>query len=204
MRLEIPIPQAVRIAGLGGQGNILAARILAEALMKQGYWVAQSQSFGAQVRGGTSYADVLYCNRPIDYPVAELFDVLYCMHGSVVSIFLQRLAKNGVLLIDSDQVTRVPRTVNHITKKIVSVPMTKIAHEKVGDARYANMVGLGALVKSTGIVRKEFLLEAIEKNIPGQYVEANKKAVEEGYKAVEKTYRLRREERYGFLGRGFE
>lgn len=204
MKLDIPIPQSVRIAGIGGQGNIFAAFILAEALMKQGYWVVQSQSFGAQVRGGTSYADVLYCNRPIDYPATELFDVLYCMHESVLGAFLNRLAKNGVLLIDSDQVKRIPRMVNHITKKIVSVPMTKIAREKAGNARYANMVGLGVLAKSTDVVRKEFLLKAIEEHVPEQHIEANKRAVEEGYNSVEKTYRLRREERYGFLGRGFE
>ena len=66
MKKTFSQPHTVRISGIGGQGNVLMGIILAEALLDQGSWVVQTQSFGAQVRGGLSYCDVLFSTEPID------------------------------------------------------------------------------------------------------------------------------------------
>ncbi|MCD6463402.1 MAG: 2-oxoacid:acceptor oxidoreductase family protein [Thermotogae bacterium] len=195
-------PQTIRIVGIGGQGSVLAAVVLAEALMMEGNWVVQSQSYGAQVRGGLSYADVLYSRFPIEYPIAETIDILYCMHEIGLKAFLNALAKNGILIIDSNNVSSIPRDTLHITKKILNLPLTKLA-EELGDARIANMVGLGVLAKATKIVSMGNLVEAMKKHVRPGYISMNTKAIEKGFSAVSKSYKLR-EEKVGYLGRGFE
>lgn len=57
-------PVSIRIAGISGQGNILAGLILSKALVYEGKWVVQTQSYTAQVRGDVSHCDVLSTTIP--------------------------------------------------------------------------------------------------------------------------------------------
>ncbi len=49
--MAVSYPHSIRISGIGGQGNVLMGIILADALVSKRYWVVQTQSHGAQVRG---------------------------------------------------------------------------------------------------------------------------------------------------------
>lgn len=74
MRIEI------RLAGSGGQGLITAGVILAEAAgIHEGKYVAQTQSYGPEARGGASRAEVIVSDEPIHYPRAQKLDILLAM-----------------------------------------------------------------------------------------------------------------------------
>ena len=58
----------IRLAGTGGQGAILAGILLAEAAIRDGKNVVQSQSYGPEARGGASRAEVVISDDEIYYP----------------------------------------------------------------------------------------------------------------------------------------
>lgn len=116
MSSSISTPNSVRFSGEAGQGNILMGIIFAKALVKEGFWVVQSQHYGAQVRGGLSYCDVLFDQEPIDYPEAKNFDILYLMHNVGLS-HIGNLKRNGILLYDEKFVENIPQYVERINQK---------------------------------------------------------------------------------------
>ncbi len=191
MKFEDPV--AIRIAGVGGQGNILVGKILAHAAMLDGKHVIQTQLYGAAVRGGTSHCDVLICDNWIDFPLATQFDVMYLMHNEPMKVYYKLLKPNGIILVDETYIKEIPRAVLSTTRKIILLPFEKMAIEKFGTATPANMIGLGALVKSTRIVSYESLLKAIPELVSEKYVKMNLEAIEYGYKTVNKEFKLRTE-----------
>jgi Glu-tRNA(Gln) amidotransferase subunit E-like FAD-binding protein len=154
MSLSFSIPLAIRMVGEAGQGIILMGSILAKSLVKEGYWVAQSQHYGAQVRGGVSYCDTLFDIEPIDYPLADHFDVLYLMHG-IGSNNIEKLKRNSILFYDEKFVEKLPQHINRITRKIVKVPASRVALEELSNINVANMISLGVLCSVTQLVSEE-------------------------------------------------
>ena len=203
MRQRFQQPHSVRISGIGGQGNVLMGIILAEALLSQGSWVVQTQSYGAQVRGGLSYCDVLFNTEPIDYPKAHTFERIYSMHQVAVNAHVPLLHMNGILLVDSTQVKSIPKEGARMTRKIVKKPVTELTEEKFGTALPANMVGLGLIARAGNFVSTQALKTAMTKHIKAKYVEMNSLAIDFGYSLIERSYNLR-SERVDSVGRGFE
>lgn len=188
--MNLKDPRSIRISGMGGQGNILMGLILAEALVSEGYWVVQSQHYGAQVRGGLSFCDVLYSDEVIDYPKAETFDILYIMH-EIAFTHLVRVKNNGILFYDSSYIKRLPQTVARITKKIVAIPASKLAYEELGNSNVANMIGLGAIAKNCGIVKIETLVDVMKRRVNERFYEIDEKALRMGFDYVDKKYEIK-------------
>ena len=185
----IPIernPFTMRIGGLGGQGNIKMGLILAKALTNEKKWVIQTQHYGAQVRGGVAYSDVLFYN----------FNVLYMMDQKPLDSFFHLLKPNGVLICDSSFVKNLHMTIRRITKKILVYPVTDICVEKYGMPVLANVLGLGILQKATGIVSLDALKQTISEEVPQKFIDLNLEALEYGYKLCDKCYRLKEEKKY--------
>ncbi len=197
-------PIAIRFAGIGGQGNILMGIVLAKALIKEGKWVVQSQSYTAQVRGGPSHCDVLYSNEWIDYPKAEEFDLLFALHPSAVLRHYHLLKKNGIFFVDTslfnmekfscsspDTIpTGFPIEICRITRKILGYPFAKRSLEEFHTDVVSNMMGLGALVKVTDIVSIDTLKETVAETVKKKYVETNLKAIDYGYGLFDKVFHL--------------
>lgn len=131
MKQAFTQPHSVRISGIGGQGNVLMGIILAEALIIQGNWVVQTQSYGAQVRGGLSYCDVLFNSEPIDYPKAHSFELIYSMHQTAVNAHVPLLHVNGVLIVDSTLVSSIPKEGVRMTRKIIQKPVTELTEKNL-------------------------------------------------------------------------
>ncbi|WP_121956908.1 2-oxoacid:acceptor oxidoreductase family protein [Petrotoga sp. 9PWA.NaAc.5.4] len=196
-------PISIRISGEAGQGNILMGIILSKALIEEGYWVVQTQHYGAQVRGGLSYCDVLFNNEPIDYPESKNFNILYLMHNLGIP-HISTLKRNGILFYDGKFVDNIPSYIERITKKIIRVPASEVAAEELLNMNVANMVGLGVLCAVTQIVPLETLLKIVKENVSKNYVEIDEKAVKKGYTLIEKKYLLKLNERTQKLGKGYE
>ena len=203
MNLSISKPRAIRFSGEAGQGNILMGMVLAQALVREGFWVVQTQHYGAQVRGGLSYCDVLYDEEPIDYPKADTFNIMYIMHNLGLD-HIEFLKKNGIVFYDDEFVNKMPQTVNRITKKIVKISASKIAYKEVGSLNVANMVGLGILSKVTNIVSLDTLIETMKENVKSSFHEIDEKALKLGYESIDKTYKIKTDNKITKLGRGYE
>ncbi|MFN3691588.1 MAG: 2-oxoacid:acceptor oxidoreductase family protein [Fervidobacterium sp.] len=187
-------PFSIRIAGIGGQGNLLAGYILSEAFVLQEKHVVQTQNYSEQVRGGPSYCDVLMSDEPILYPKAVLFDLLVIMHPSMVS-HGKFVATNGIIVYDSTYIQDLPNEIKRTTRRIISIPASKIAIEKFGNVMVSNMVLLGAVIKSTGLVDFETLYEAIKQEVNPKYYDMNVEAIKLGASLTDKVFKPRIERR---------
>lgn len=172
----------VRLAGLGGQGIILAGIIVAEAAgIYEGKEVAQTQAYGAEARGGFSRSDVVISDEEILYPKASKLDFLLAMSQSAYEENLPSLKKEGVLLVDSSYVSEVSGP------RIYAVPFSKIAREKFGRENVANIIALGAITQFFPIISARSMENAVLNRVPKRFIEMNKKAFKEGVKAGKKT-----------------
>ncbi len=185
------IPFSIRITGLGGQGNVLMGTILSDALVKDGKWVIQTQAYGAQVRGGLTLCDVLFSNDPIDFPKAQTFDMIFAMHDLGLKKHAKYLKNNGILFVDTSTCGVVPRFIQSVTKKIISIPVTNISEELFKSKVFANVINLGIVAATTNIVNHVRLKEAVLEHVPEKYAEKDLKALEEGYNLSNKVYSLR-------------
>ncbi len=171
----------IRLSGSGGQGIILAAVILAEAVgIADNKYVCQTQSYGPEARGGKSKAEVVISERPIDYPKAMKLDLLLAMNQASCDAYFYDFKPNGLLLVDSTFVEQIP------TSRSVAIPFTQIAREKLGKEIVANMVALGAVGQLCPMVSVSNLEKALVARAPKGTKELNRKALREGIKAAKK------------------
>ncbi len=181
-KIEIPHERfEIRLSGSGGQGMILGAVILAEAIgFDYTKNVVQTQSYGPEARGGASKADVVVSSTEIFYPKALKLDLLLAMTQESLDKYLPDLADNGVLIVDESLVTSVP------VEDYFGLPFTRLAREEAGHIMVANVVALGAIAALTGIVNKENLVSAVLKRAPRGTEDKNRAAVEIGWREAEK------------------
>src|SRR4030067_2936172 len=112
----------VRLSGSGGQGLILMGIILAEAIgVYEGKFVAQTQSYGPEARGGSSKSEVIVSEEEIDYPKAMKPDLLLVMNQKSCDDFFPDLKPEGILIVDSTFVTQIPQP------RDFQIPFTRIA-----------------------------------------------------------------------------
>ena len=174
----------LRLSGSGGQGLILGGVILGEAAaIYDGKNAIQSQSYGPEARGGASKSDVIVSNNPIDYPKATALDALLSLTQVACDKYVVDLKQGGILIVDSDLVTKMPQG----NFKIFKLPITNIAKNKVGKVITANIVALGALVEVTKVVSKEALEKAVLARVPKAFLELNKTALEAGFEAARQS-----------------
>ena len=92
----------IRLSGSGGQGIILMGIILAEAIgIYDGKYVAQTQSYGPEARGGSSKAEVVVSDSDIDYPKALKLDLLVAMDQKACDDYYMDLKPDGTLIVDT-------------------------------------------------------------------------------------------------------
>jgi len=172
----------IRLSGSGGQGLILMGIILAEAIgIYDGKYVAQTQSYGPEARGGSSKAEVVVSDEEIDYPKAMRLDLLLAMNQKSCDEFYPDLKPDGLLIVDSTFVTQVP------TPKVFQVPFTRIAREKFKREVVANIVALGALSQFTPIVSSKAIESAVLARVPKGTEKLNRDALKAGMSAAKRA-----------------
>lgn len=175
----------IRLSGSGGQGLIIAGIILAEAIgVYDGKYVAQTQSYGPEARGGSSKAEVIVSDEEIDYPKATRLDLLLAMNQRSCDSYYGDLKPDGILIVDSTFVTQVPMA------KAFQIPFTRIAREELEKEMTANIVALGAISQLTGIVSKRAIEAAVLKRVPKGTEELNRKALQAGFAAARKVRKI--------------
>ncbi|MEM1590021.1 MAG: 2-oxoacid:acceptor oxidoreductase family protein, partial [Candidatus Bathyarchaeia archaeon] len=139
---------ALQFCGFGGQGIILATTVLGDAAVRAGLNAVQTQSFGAEARGGECQAQLIIAPGPIFSPVVTSFDVLVALSKPALNRYLPRLKNGGLLIIDPHLVNKPARF--DIT--IYTIPATFLAATHLGQKIVANMIILGCLQQITSIV----------------------------------------------------
>ena len=173
------VPYGIQLAGEGGQGVVLAALILAEAAaMYDGKHVAQSAAYGPEARGGLTKSELVISDEEIDYPRVVEADLLLAMNQDACDKYLPMLKKDGVLIVDSVNVERVPDARAH------AVPITRIAEEVTGRAVTANVVAVGVIVALSGAVSPGAVEKAVAARAPRGTRELNLQALHAGMEAA--------------------
>ena len=171
----------VRISGLGGQGVVLAGQILGRAAVYDGKNVVQTQSYGAEARGSIAKSEVIISDGKIGFPIVRRCDILVAMNQEALDRDLKDLKEDGVLIVDSTYVKKIPET----KAKIFKIPATEHAEKTFGDKIYANMLMLGALTKMTNIVSEKAMKKAIQDAVAKNIVNINKKAYKKGKQLIQ-------------------
>ena len=168
----------VRFAGLGGQGIILMGEILGEAAVLEKKYVGQASSYGSEARGSACNADVIISDSWIDYPEVTEADVLACMSQGTYEMHRKKVnSAKGVIFYDSQMVKPDPSS----SLKHIPIPANERALKELGNRMAANMVLLGAVVKTVGLVSEEALLQSLSKRVPASFLETNRKALALGF-----------------------
>jgi len=160
----------VRICGLGGQGVVLAGEILGRAAVYDGREVVETASYGAEARGSAAKSEVIISDGKIGYPRVRKCDVLVAMSQGALDKNIGDLRADGVLIVDEGMVENVP---DDIKAKVVRVVATKVAESEFGSKVYANLVMLGALVKTTKVISERACEKAIADSVPKGTEEQN-------------------------------
>lgn len=175
----------IRLAGTGGQGMILAGIILAEAAVRDGKNVVQSQSYGPEARGGASRAEVIISDTEILYPKVLTADILLCMGQMACDRYGTMLKKGGLLILDNNNVDRAPTTY------AIRSPITQIAQEATGRSITANVVALGLLVGLTTVVSRESIEASVLARAPKGTEQLNLSALKAGFAEAERIIKER-------------
>jgi len=172
----------VRLSGEGGQGLVLAGKVLAEAAaIYDDMNATQSQSYGPEARGGASRSEVIISDEDIDYPKAVNIDLLLALTQESVNKYHVDLKDGGILLVDSEACTEIPEG----GYTVYRVPIIQIAREKVGKVLVANIVALGVITELAKVVTREAVEAAILARVPKGTEELNLNAFKAGLEAAQ-------------------
>jgi len=166
----------VRFSGSGGQGLLLSAKLLAAALVAEGYNVAQSQSYEPVSRGGQSRADLVVSRGAAPaFPLSHHLDYLLILHQAAAQASDALMGPQTLVMIDSALVPTPPK--GEFT--LLALPFTETARQ-IGNKRVANIVALSALVARSGMCPPEALGEIIAAKTPPKFASLNKEAFAAG------------------------
>lgn len=187
------------IAGVGGQGNVVATRILGEAALRCGFDVKITETHGMAQRGG-SVISMVRIGKKVYSPIIPKGSLDFLISLEILEglRWVQYLKKDGSILVSTEMrppylvsigKQTYPENIEEIYKmygRAIFIPARKLA-EEAGSSRSANMVMLGAYCYLDNFIDKNILLEEIKKRFSKneKIVEINTKAFELGYKFLE-------------------
>ncbi len=186
---------SILIVGVGGQGTLLASRLLGGAMMDQGYDVKVSEVHGMSQRGGSVETYVRYGDK-VYSPLISLgeADILLAFEQLEAARFLPYLKAGGRVVVNTQKMDPMPVVAGNMQypdglmekiraqgADVLAIDALSLA-EQAGSAKAVNVVLIGALAKRLD-TDKEIWLRTIEKTVPPKFIEMNKKAFELGYNA---------------------
>jgi len=130
----------VLIAGFGGQGVIFAGKLLACAGLREKREVVFYPSYGAEMRGGAANCTVIISDSMIPSPIVSRPQSGILMSYPALERFLYKIKEEGYIVINT---SLIKGSIKREKVRLIKVPATEIA-EKMGSAKAANMVALGA------------------------------------------------------------
>ena len=173
----------IRWHGRGGQGAVTSAELVAKAAINEGKYAQAFPSFGPERRGAPVLAFVrISTEQPIKIrsEIAQP-DVVVVLDPGLLRIVdvTSGLKENGVLIINTKSSPQDIESELGAKWRLVTIDATGIARELLG-VPITNTTMVGALIKATGVVKLESLLEPLEQRF-GRLAEKNINAMKRAY-----------------------
>lgn len=164
----------VVLAGSGGQGLVLSGILLAEAAIREGRNVVQTQSYGIASRGGLSLAEVIIDDEEIVFPQVQSPTLILALTEEALRKY-EAFAGQGVPLVyDTTLAAERKGPFSH------GYPFTRLAGE-LGKGGVVNTLALGTLAACAGMVQYESLSAAIAGRFRGAAGALNIRALRRGF-----------------------
>ncbi len=198
-------PFNVIIGGVGGQGNVLASRILGEMLMGQGYVVTIGETYGASQRGGSVMSHLRISQKEPFSPLIPQgqCDLLIALEPVEGLRILVHYGKPEVLtlvnsrpihpidVISGDatypEISEILAKIEELSLRVWTLNATGIALE-LGDPIFSNIVMLGALSAMRALpFDLSTFKEVVRVLLPSRTMEDNIRAFEMGREAVRES-----------------
>lgn len=186
---------SVLFVGVGGQGTILASKILTIGLIEHGYDVKMSEVHGMSQRGGSVSTQVRFGKKVYSPIIGEgSADILVSFEEMEAARYARFLKKGGKMVVNKTQIPSLPvlsgacqypQGIIAELKKYVPVrdlDATKIATD-LGNPKSANVVLLGALIEALGLHDIDWK-SIIAKTVKPAFVDINLKAFDAGMAAA--------------------
>ncbi len=187
--------KSIMLVGVGGQGTLLASRILGSVLLSQGFDVKVSEVHGMSQRGGSVVTYVKY-GENVCSPVIEKgeADIIVSFEEMEAARWISYLKKGGKIITNTQQIEPMPvitgaaqypsDIVEKIREKgidITAIDALSLANE-AGSSRAVNVVLMGVLSKIMNF-SEDVWKNALDECVPAKAIEINKKAFELGKNA---------------------
>ena len=186
---------SLMIVGVGGQGTLLASKLLGRLLVSEGYDVKVSEVHGMSQRGGSVVTYVRFGEK-VYSPIVERgeADYIISFEKAEAARWLPFLKTGGTMIVNTQQIDPMPVIIgaaeypeNVIDEmKTLGVEIDAIdaltPALEAGSAKAVNIVLMGRLARHFGIPREKWTA-AIEQSVAPKFVEMNEKAFALGYDA---------------------
>ena len=166
----------VIIAGIGGQGVLVAGRLLAKAAVDRYAHVTWMSSYRAARRGGATECTVIFSQSEIASFILSKADVVLTMASSQLDTFLNRVKPGGLLIHET---AGLAEQVRRPDIKSLPISAIEIANE-IGAVQAANMIFLGAYTRITEALPAELVDSQLEGEFKGKALAVNRKAFKRG------------------------
>ena len=183
----------VMIVGVGGQGSLLASKLLGRLLVDEGYDVKVSEVHGMSQRGGSVVTYVRFGDK-VYSPVIENgeADFIVSFEKIEAARYVDKLKKDGTIIVNTQQIDPMPVIIGaaQYPDGIIDEMKQKGVHvddidalelaQQAGSAKACNIVLMGRLAKYFDMPKEKWIA-AIENSVKPQFIEMNKKAFELGF-----------------------
>ncbi len=178
----------IMIVGVGGQGSLLASKLLGRLLLTRGYDIKVSEVHGMSQRGGSVVTYVRYGEK-VYSPVIDKGEADYIVSFELLEAarWTEYLRPGGRLVVNTQQINPMPVITgaaaypDALTKKMRDAGVTVDAIDalslaaQAGSAKAVNIVLMGHLSRSFDFTLEEWM-DAIEKSVPPKFLALNKAA----------------------------
>ncbi len=182
----------IMIVGVGGQGTLLASRILGNVAIKMGYDVKVSEVHGMSQRGGSVVTYVKY-GEQVYSPIIDLgeADIILAFEKLEAIRALPYLKIGGKIILNNREIAPMPvitgvceypsKIVEELSSKadVISLDALDLSLQ-AGSQKAVNVILIGVLAKSMK-VDKQIWLDVIKETVPPKFLELNLKAFELGF-----------------------
>lgn len=185
--------KSIMIVGVGGQGSLLASKLMGRLLLNEGYDVKVSEVHGMSQRGGSVVTYVKYGDK-VHSPVIEIGEADYIISFEKIEAarWVKYLKPDGKIIVNAQEIDPMPvitgvaeypsEVLEEIKEKGIFVDKIDALTlaEKAGSSKAVNIVLMGRLAKYFDIEYNKWV-EAIEQVVAPKFIEMNKIAFESGY-----------------------